>query len=47
MSGLSGHKTYAVIIKSNIKDIEGKAYVYFHPYSFSENIIDKMKIIIF
>ena len=43
MSGLSGHKTYSTIIKSYVKDIEGKYYVHFDPDRFAENIIDKMK----
>jgi hypothetical protein len=43
MSGLSGHKTYSTIIKSNVKDIDGKSFIDFDPERFAENIIDKMK----
>ena len=43
MSGLSGHKTYSTIIKSNVRDIDGKSFIDFDPERFAENIIDKMK----
>ena len=43
MSGLSGHKTYSTIIKSNVRDIDGKSFIDFDPERFAENIIAKMK----
>ena len=44
MSGLSGHKTYATLIKSKVENIDGKTFIYFDPDNFATKIIDKMKL---